>query len=780
MPPSAEKTNFELVRSIEPIYAGGPVAFASNARLLATSLNERVIVSHVDTGERLCVIEKDEDDYTTALALTSDGSRLVVASRSRLVSIYDVATSRRLRSIKAHEAPVIVMKIDPTDTLLATGGAEGLVKVWDLAGGFATHSLRGHGGVVSALAFGKVEDAWILASGADDTRIRIWDLATSRSTASFEGHSSTVRGLVFTDNGKFLVSGSRDKTILVWNVQTRKLARTIPALYSIEAIGWMEGVSTEDSSKKLLYAAGENNIIGVWDVYDGKRVDNASASILDESVSIIDLLDMGDGTALSVHSDHGLLVRRYVEDSETVAVERKLHGSFDEVIDCTWLDGGNLAVATNTETVDVISEDGTRVVAMLQGHEDIILALDASQDGHWLVTGAKDNTARLWRIDAAAGSYECVRVFTGHTATVTAVGLGPLNDEGIPKFVVSASQDRTLKLYDLEKMDSSNSTRALWTSKAHDRDINAVSVSPDGKIIATASQDKTIKLWDAALGDVLGLLRGHRRGVWSCCFSRYGKLLASGSGDNTLRVWNYEEQRCVRTFEGHTAAILKIAFISEGTQLATAGADGLVKIWSIKSGECVTTLDNHEDRVWALTARDEGSLIVSGGADAVLNVWRDFTEQHAAKLAAEYERQVEEEQTLSNYILTEDWKNAIALALSLDRPLGLLRLFERVISGRQEANSYLGIREVDEVLSHLDDSQLTTLLLRIRDWNTNAKTSLVAQRLLHIILHAYEPAHILRIPNIKSILDAMVPYTQRHLNRVEDLVEDSYIVDYVL
>src|ERR1700753_4103129 len=66
-----------------------------------------------------------------------------------------------LRTLKPHQAPVVVSTIDSTGTLLATGGEDGIVKVWDIKGGFVTHTFHGHSGLISALHFFQVNNAII-------------------------------------------------------------------------------------------------------------------------------------------------------------------------------------------------------------------------------------------------------------------------------------------------------------------------------------------------------------------------------------------------------------------------------------------------------------------------------------------------------------------------------------------------------------------------------------------------------------------------------------------
>lgn len=119
--------------------------------------------------------------------------------------------------------------------------------------------------------------------------------------------------------------------------------------------------------------------------------------------------------------------------------------------------------------------------------------------------------------------------------------------------------------------------------------------------------------------------------------------------------------------------------------------------------------------------------------------------------------------------------------MSLDQPYRLLNLFNEVISNSEvEQDSITGLLEVDQVIATLSDPQMSTLLFRVRDWSTNAKTSHVAQRILHVILRKCPPDRLMQLSEIKEVVEALIPYSDRYLKQVDKLLQESFVVDYIL
>jgi U3 small nucleolar RNA-associated protein 13 len=93
------------------------------------------------------------------------------------------------------------------------------------------------------------------------------------------------------------------------------------------------------------------------------------------------------------------------------------------------------------------------------------------------------------------------------------------------------------------------------------------------------------------------------------------------------------------------------------------------------------------------------------------------------------------------------------------------------------------------VLANLADEQLYKLLLRLRDWNTNVKTAPIAQKILWTIVKSYPASRLAGLRpagkvgakgSLKDVFDAIRAYSERHYKRVEELVDESYLLDFTL
>ncbi|KAK8003446.1 hypothetical protein PG989_003165 [Apiospora arundinis] len=873
------KTTFEAAEIIRPIFTGGAFALDNSARLLATTLGEDVILTDLKTGKHLATVEGDGELIST-LTLTPSGSHLIVCSRSLSMRIYSLKRStsdeeiatQLLRSVKPHGTPVLVLAVDRTSTLLATGGTDGSIKVWDIVGGYVTHTFRGPSVLVSALHFFEVaagskkeaevngskdgkknrrksqsakdnddEDSptarFRLASGSQDGKVRVWNLHNQKVVVNLDSHVSDVQGLDYSPEQEAFVTAGRDKTITWWDAKTWSIRKVVPSFELVEAAGFIgDGTVT--------YTAGSNGCVRYWDTETGRELTKEQTATPETESFVGTIYRPELPFLLCVQADHTLALFELPtrETASTVPTAfRRISGTHDEIIDLRYLlpDHSMLALATNSEDIRLVSvtepQAGSKAlvsaeyfgqdIALLKGHEEIIISLDVDWSGHWVATGAKDNTARLWRIDPANNSYTCYAVFSGHAESIGAVALPRAKpSEGSkahadplsypPAFLITGSQDQTIKKWEIprEAQQSGKGLRAAYTRKSHDKDINAIDVNPTSQLFASASQDRTVKIWATNEGEVQGILRGHKRGVWSVNFapsntpsiqgeqgSVSGKgVVLTGAGDKTIKLWSLTDYTCIRTFEGHTNSVLKVVWLNipvgedrgkKPLSFASAGGDGLVKVWDANSGETECTLDNHEDRVWALAVQPETNTLVSGSGDSTVTFWKDTSAETLEAANEEQLKMVEQEQELQNHIRHGSYREAITLALQLNHPGRLLSLFTAVVKTKTpDEGSLTGLKAVDHVIANLSDEQIFLLLLRLRDWNTNARTAPVAQRILWALVRSYPASRFSNLSvkgargqkSLKEVLNALKVYTERHYKRMEELVDESYLVEYTL
>lgn len=769
-----------------------------------------------------------------------------------------------------------MLAVDQTSTLLATGAADGVVKVWDIIGGYNTHTFRGPNVLISALhffelvasnrdeetgisvrnrkkgslksgveeggAFNELGKGFRLASGSQDGNVRIWDLNKRTCASVLDSHVSDVTSLDYSLEENSLLTASRDKTLIWWDARTWKARKVVPVLEEVEAAAFLE-------AGKYAYSGGVSGNIRVWQTDNGREITkprsmNGEADAIVAAISFPDLpfiLSIQADHTMTLHSTSSLADLGSTGTVSSLQQIRKISGTHDEIIDLGYLlpDRSLLALATNSEEIRIVSlgqGDGNDYfgadVAQLRGHDDYIICLDIDWSGHWIATGAKDNTAKLWRIDPAHSSYECYATFSGHTETLGAVALPhiappesspnfklPLDHP--PPYLLTGSQDQTIKCWDIPTAQTvgKKQPRARWTRQAHDKDINALDINFAGQLFASASQDRTVKIWDVEHGETQGILKGHKRGVWTVKFApkdapiitgdsgpAAGKgLVLTGSGDKTIKIWSLSDYSCIRTFEGHTHSVLKVAWLNipntergrKYIQIASAGGDGIVKIWDVNTGETACSLDNHEDRVWALAVHPVTNMIVSGSGDSTVTFWKDTTTATQEASTAAASQFVEQEQELQNYMHQKNYRQAITLALQLNHPGRLLSLFTSVVTtSPPEEGSLSGLKAIDEVLSSLSDSQIFILLLRIRDWNTNNRTAPVAQKIMWVLVRSYpatrlanlkvrrhdegEAGNSAKTDSLAVVLDALKVYSARHYKRMEELVDESFVLEFTL
>lgn len=786
------KTNYVVESKIEPFYKGGKVQISKDEKFIFCTCGSRVNVLEISTGKIVHCVEHDDQEDITSFALSCDDEMLVTASRALLLKQWDWKQAQCTRSWRAiHTVPVASMTFDSTSTLLATGGCDGTIKLWDVVKQYCTHNLKGSSGVVHLVQFHPDIDRLQLFSSSLDCGIRLWDLRSSQCVCVLQSHYSAVTSLCFSPDGDTMVSSGRDKICTVWDLKAQKAKRTVPVYEAVEGVVLLpknEDLSEIGVKSKDLHfiTAGSKGVLRVWEASTARCVYAQTLSSTptavseeeekdDDPRSLTYLLSLPASSRLAtVTAEHNIVLYQL----PGLTTQQQFVGYNDEVLDVKFLGKGDshIVVATNSCQLKVF-ELLTNSCQILYGHTDTVLSLDVFKKGFLFASCAKDRSVRVWQMDSDSGQVRCVAQGSSHTNAVGSITCSRMK----ASFVVSGSQDCTVKVWDLpaDLTTAGEDVHQLTpraTEKAHDKDVNSVAVSPNDKLLASGSQDRTAKLWslagEGAVG-LLGVFRGHRRGVWAVCFSPVDQVLATSSADGATKLWSLQDFSCLKTFEGHDASVLKVIFVSRGTQLLTSGSDGLVKLWTIKTNECVKTLDAHQDKVWGLHASRKDDKMVTGSADSNISVWVDVTEVELAEEQAKQEDQILKQQELSNLLHEKKYLKALGLAISLDQPHTVLTVIKAI---RQVEDS----RELlEKTVLKLRVDQKESLLRYCVVWNTNARNCQDAQAVLQVLLTHLPPEELLQYQGARTYLEGLIPYTERHMQRIGRLLQASMFLNYM-
>ncbi len=462
------------------------------------------------------------------MVYSPDGKSLVSAAQDNTARIWETAKGVTKLILKGHDEPVETAAFSPDGKTIATASFDKTIKLWNASDGAELATLKGHKDPVLALSFHP--DGHILVSsssqwgrgnyGRSPAEIKLWDLETHTEVATLPPQPSHVFTMVFSPDGKTLITGSMDTTVRLWDFESRK------------------ETSTLDPNK-------------VPDQPEGEPAPVPLAVAFSP-----------DGRFLATAGEDKLIL---VRNAETREILHTLTGHDDVVAGLAFSpDGATLASSSYDKTVRLWEMPSGRAKTTLNGHKNWAFAVAFSPDGKTLASAGYDKTIRLWN----AGSGEPIGVLEGHTAGVRSLAFSP---DG--RTLATGAGDRTVRLWDLD------TRKPIHVMKGHKGAVRGVAFSPDGATIASASEDKTIKLWNAADGKERSTLNGHADMVTCLAFSPGRTLLASGGWDSTLKLWETSSGRETLTLRAHNDAISALAFAPGGRRLVTAGYDRAVKLW---------------------------------------------------------------------------------------------------------------------------------------------------------------------------------------------------------
>ncbi len=356
------------------------VYFFEDGRWRSKGAETRGDVIHVETE----FVLKGHKSVLNAAVFSGDGSRVATGDADGEVRLWDAQTGKEVATLLQKGASILSLRFSPDDSRLVSADAKGMVKLWDVNSSKQIATLSEQEGAVNEAVFSS-DGSRIVAASTDKT-VRIWDTVTGHPLSVLQGHTGSVEYAEFSPDGSRVLSASTDGTARLWDTSTAALL----AVLSGHSDSIMHAAFSPGG--RLVMTASKDSTVRVWDADSGRLFRTFSG----HEKSVISANFSNNGEHLVSASADGTARVWSVETGELTAV---LRGHPSTVYQAEYsADDRMIATASADNTARIWDAESGLLRSVLSGHSDEVIKAKFSSDGRRVITTSHDSTARIWQL----------------------------------------------------------------------------------------------------------------------------------------------------------------------------------------------------------------------------------------------------------------------------------------------------------------------------------------------------------------------------------------------
>ncbi|MFE7077093.1 trypsin-like peptidase domain-containing protein [Streptomyces sp. NPDC057620] len=472
--------------------------------------------------------------------------------------------------------------------------------------------LRGHSQLVTGVAVDP-SGRWVV-SGSQDRTVRLWAMAGHGPATVLGCHDGDVLSVAVSPDGAVIASSGADRTVRLWYPHGRPVGA--PLAGCEDAV--LEVAFAPDS--RSVAAACADGTVRLWPLPQGGT---PLCLTHDSYVSSLAFSPDGDGLATGC-GDGSVWLWRLGQD-----VEAERLADHDDFVTCVrFRPAGDLvatASADGTICLREMSSAGQRVFTPSRSrHRGLVTSLAFAAHGTALVFADEDGAVQVWDLSGSPAhppmlcprqSVREVAVSADSRWLAGAVGQDVRVWDWLPYTPARPDRATAAAMWD------GNGDQAGPARAAHDF-VAAVAFTRDRLGVVTAGGDRALRVWDRDGRARATVPNAHDGGVTALACAPGGfELIASGGRDNLVRLHDLSGRPLGSPLAGHSADVMAIAFRPDGAVIASGSRDGTVRLWGPDGRPQGAPLDGGGGEVLGVTFSPDGTLLASIGEDGAVRLW---------------------------------------------------------------------------------------------------------------------------------------------------------------